>query len=72
MGQVYVYAIIAVILMAAMFAGGYVIATERRYHIEDRALDFGFIKKWCAEQNYSKEQTLAVFESMYEILKRMA
>lgn len=72
MGQVYAYAFVAVILMAATFACGYILATEQAYDKEDVAIDYDYFKQWCWEKRYTKEQQLAVFEALYEALKRLA
>ena len=72
MGQVFVYACIAVILMAAMFACGYILATERIHNQESDALDYKYFKEWCWHNQNTKEQELAAFEVLYEVIKRLA
>lgn len=72
MSTVYAYACIAVVLMAAMYACGYILATEQIHQQESDAIDYEYFKDWCWRNHYTKEQELAAFEVLYEVIKRLA
>ncbi len=72
MGQVFLYVVIAAIMMIAMWAFGYIIGTERRYKQEDESINWdNHFKKWCEEKELNRNGKLLVLETLMEVAKRM-